>query len=270
MRLWAGLVPENFLHQLELMEAEQARCLGRFDEAAERYERAIQDARRNGYIHECALAAELAAEFYLARGNTTTAIDHLFSAYYSYLAWGAKAKVEDLAKRYPQWLPPERREEKSLNHITTVEARQNDEIGTSIDLNSILKASLELAQETDLDELLRKLMSILIENAGAQNGSLILWLDGRWSLEVQGSTDPEHEFELISSPLEDQATQMGGPQVPLSVIHYVINSQVELVLMDASASNQFSQDPYVQLRRPKSILCAPLLNQGVLCGVIYL
>ena len=49
------------------------------------------------------------------------------------------------------------------------------ELTGSIDLNTILKASLELAQETDLEELLRKLMSILIENTGAQNGALF-WL----------------------------------------------------------------------------------------------
>ena len=75
-----------------------------------------------------------------------------------------------------------------------------DEITSSIDLNTILKASLELAQETNLEELLRKLMSILIENAGAQNGSLILWRDDRWFLEVQGSTDPEAGFRLIIHP----------------------------------------------------------------------
>ena len=39
---------------------------------------------------------------------TPAAKDHLFTAYYSYLAWGAKAKVEDLVKRYPEWLPPGR------------------------------------------------------------------------------------------------------------------------------------------------------------------
>jgi PAS domain S-box-containing protein len=269
IRLWAGRVPENFLHQLELVEAEQARCLGRFEVAAERYEQAIQDARRNGYIHECALAAELAAEFHQAQGDHHTAVDHLFTAYYSYLAWGAKAKVKDLEKRYPEWLPAAR-ENKMLNFHPDTEVRTPEELVSSIDLNSILRASLELAQETDLAELLRKLVSILIKNAGAQNASLVLRLDERWFLEIQGSTDPEQNFVLLSIPLEDQAAQYGEPLVPVSIIHYVINSEVDLVLADAMASPQFSQDPYIQSRRPKSILCAPLLNQGVLSGVIYL
>ncbi|RPI30261.1 MAG: PAS domain S-box protein, partial [Chloroflexota bacterium] len=270
MRLWAARVPENFLHQVELVGAEQARCLGHDDQAAEGYERAIQSARKNGYIHESALAAELAAEFYLVRGDTTAAIDHLFTAYHSYIAWGAKAKADNLANRYPQWLPSIKYEDKRLDTATASEGDQFGEIGPSIDLNSILKASLELAHETSLEVLLRKLMSILIENAGAQNGALVLGRNDRWYLEVQGSTDPKQNYALISSPLEDQEIQIDGPQVPLSIIHYVINSQVELVLIDASASNQFSQDPYIKRWQPKSILCAPLLNQGELSGVIYL
>ena len=115
MRLWAGLVPENFLHQLELVEAELARCLGQEEQAAEAYEKAIQDARRNGYIHESALAAELAAEFYLAHGDDSAAKEHLLTAFYSYQDWGAKAKVADLVRRYPEWLPPGGEAEKQGN-----------------------------------------------------------------------------------------------------------------------------------------------------------
>ena len=81
---------------------------------------------------------------------------------------------------------------------------------------------------------------------------------------------PSQVLALLSTPLEDQAQPGAGPQVPVSIINYVINSQADLVLKDASTDRQFSQDPYIQSRRPKSILCAPLLNQGVLSGVIYL
>jgi PAS domain S-box-containing protein len=54
------------------------------------------------------------------------------------------------------------------------------------------------------------------------------------------------------------------------VVYYVINTQADLVLENASSPNQFNQDPYIQSQQPKSILCAPLLSQGVLRGVVYL
>ncbi len=270
MRLWTSLVPVNFQHQLELVEAEQARCLGHISEAAENYERSIEHAKRNGYIHESALAAELAAEFYLSREKAPKAKDHLLTAYYSYQAWGAKAKLIDLENRYPEWLPPRTEEVKQIDLKIKNGGHSPDEITTSIDLSTILKASLELAQQTNLDELLRRLMSFLIENTGAQNGSLILWREDGWYLEVQRSAEPEQKFAILSIPLKTLESPEDELLIPLSVVNYVINSQVDLVLEDASNSNQFSQDPYIQSRQPKSILCAPLLNQGVLRGVVYL
>ncbi|HJS20155.1 MAG TPA: AAA family ATPase [Anaerolineales bacterium] len=269
MRLWAGLVPENYLHQIELVEAELARALGRNDEAARSYELSIRDARKNGYVHYSALAAELAAEFYLVREDASAAKDHLLNAYHSYLAWGATAKVKQLENRYPEWLPPQAEDEEQ-EIISAVEDHPMDEIASAIDLNTILKASIELTQETSLPELLRKLMAILIENAGAQNGSLILYQNDRWFLRLQGSTDPEEGFVFLSTPLDYMSPRVGEFVIPTSIIHYVINLKEDLVLEDASTTRQFGRDPYVEERQTKSILCAPLMNQGVLSGVIYL
>ena len=270
MRLWSSLVPVNFQHQLELVEAEQARCLGHVTEAAESYERSIEHAKRNGHIHEMALAAELAAEFYLSQEDHPKAMDHLLTAYHSYQAWGAKAKIIDLENRYPEWLPPRHEGEKQADLKIKINGQPTDEITSSIDLNTILKASLELAQQTSLDELLHRLMSFLIQNTGAQNGSLILLREDGWYLEVQRSTEPEQKFALLSIPMNKLDAREDGQPIPASVVNYVINSQVDLVLDDASNSNQFGLDPYILSRQPKSILCAPLLNQGVLRGVVYL
>jgi PAS domain S-box-containing protein len=269
LRLWAGLVPENFLHQLELVEAELARNLGHDEEAARGYERAIHGARENGYIHHSALAAELAAEFYLARGVFTAAKDHLMIAYSFYQAWGAQAKVEELIARYPEWLPPEAQIQ-DRDYIPLTKSRSKDELASSIDLHTILKASMELAKETSLPELLRKLMTILIENTGAQNGSLLLIQNDRWFIKIQGSINPEQGFSMESTPLEYLSPQAGKPYLPISIIHYVINLKQPLVLEDASASRQFNRDVYIHTRQPKSILCVPLLNQGQLIGVLYL
>jgi PAS domain S-box-containing protein len=269
MRIWAGLVPQNFLHQLDLVEAELARCLGRDDQAAKSYEQAIQNSKRNGYIHESGLAAELAAEFYLGRKQVPAAIDHLCTAYFAYLAWGAAAKVADLVSRYPDWLPPGKDQE-TREQIPVEEGGPAEQLASSIDLSTILKASMELAQETNLEVLLRKMMAILMENAGAQNGSLLLIQNDRWVLKVQGSADLEDGFAMLSTPLEYLSSQAGKFHLPISIINYVINLKTDLVLEDAAASRQFYRDAYIQNRRPKSILCAPLMNQGELTGVIYL
>ena len=102
MRLWASLVPVNFLHQLELVEAEQARCLGRF---TRRLRTMSERSRMPGGMvisMRVRIAAELAAEFYLSQEDRPKAKDHLLTAYYSYQTWGAKAKLKALENRYPR------------------------------------------------------------------------------------------------------------------------------------------------------------------------
>jgi len=68
MQKWAEYTPMNYLHKFHLVEAEKARVLGQFLEAEEFYGRAIAGAAENEFIQEEALAYELAAKHYLARG----------------------------------------------------------------------------------------------------------------------------------------------------------------------------------------------------------
>jgi predicted ATPase len=68
LKHWANYAPTNFQHKYDLVEAEKARVLEKYWQAINFYEKAIAGAKENEYLHEEALAYELAAEFYLARG----------------------------------------------------------------------------------------------------------------------------------------------------------------------------------------------------------
>ncbi|MBD2000556.1 AAA family ATPase, partial [Leptolyngbya sp. FACHB-541] len=103
MQKWAEHAPMNCLHKYHLVKAEKARVLGQFLEAEEFYERAIAGAAENEYIQEEALAYELAAKHYLARGREKIAQTYMKEAHYCYERWGAVAKVKDLETRYPQF-----------------------------------------------------------------------------------------------------------------------------------------------------------------------
>ncbi|MBD2537105.1 serine/threonine protein kinase, partial [Nostoc flagelliforme FACHB-838] len=94
MQKWAEHAPMNYLHKFHLVEAEKARVSGQFFEAEELYERAIAGAAENEYIQEEALAYELAAKHYLARGREKFAQIYMKEAHYCYERWGAMAKVK--------------------------------------------------------------------------------------------------------------------------------------------------------------------------------
>ena len=155
---WSNHSPENHLHKFYLVAAEQHRVLGNKAEAIEYYDRAICGAKENSFIHEEALANELAAKFYLEWGKEKIAQSYMTEAYYAYSRWGTKAKVNDLEQRYPQLLASIlQQRQQSLNLTETILTASSDTKQASIlsdnhtsktlDLASIFKASQTLAGE---------------------------------------------------------------------------------------------------------------------------
>ena len=72
LEFWARNCPENFENGAALVAAEIARIEGQDRDAMRLYDRAIQSASESGFVHNEALALELAARFYEARGFDRT------------------------------------------------------------------------------------------------------------------------------------------------------------------------------------------------------
>ncbi|WP_446875233.1 PAS domain S-box protein [Phormidesmis sp. 146-35] len=264
MQKWAEHAPMNYLHKFHLVEAEKARVLGQFLEAEELYEQAIAGAAENEYVQEEALAYELAAKHYLARGREKIAQTYMKEAHYCYERWGAMAKVKDLETRYPQFFPQSSDVTYTPIHATsrTTSAR----LDNAIDLAAVLKASQAISSEIELDRLLRSLMQILIENAGAQTGSLILENSGEWTIEA---TCELNDSENVCTTQVLESMPMAN-RLPESIIQYVIRTHEPVILNDATHEGNFIYEPYIQHNQPRSLLCLPLLNQSKLVGVLYL
>ncbi|NRR33756.1 hypothetical protein HSX11_26605 [Oxalobacteraceae bacterium] len=108
LRRWAERNPANFLHRYELAAAELAGIEGRELDAMRLYELAINGAIEQGFILHAALAKELAARFYRARGFARSADAYLRAARCAYLRWGALGKVAQLERSHPQLGPAAR------------------------------------------------------------------------------------------------------------------------------------------------------------------
>jgi PAS domain S-box-containing protein len=258
MQKWAEHAPMNYLHKFHLVEAEKARVLGQFLEAEEFYERAIAGSAENEYVQEEALAYELAAKHYLARGREKIAQTYMKEAHYCYDRWGAKAKVKDLEKRYPQLL--------NFNLIrqsnSTLTEGTISHSTAAIDLAAVMKAAQALSEIIHLDRLIATLMQVVIENAGAERGALILLEDDQLTVSAQCSGSKQCDPERLA--VVDCAT------IPLSVIHSVERTQETLVLDDAVSESSFSTDPCIQSQQTRSLLCMPILKQSQLIGILYL
>ncbi|MEH2252205.1 AAA family ATPase [Nostoc sp.] len=265
LQVWADHAPMNHLHKYQLVQAETARVLGQLFEAEEFYEQAIQGARENRYIQEEALAYELAAKHYLARGREKFAQIYMKEAHYCYERWGATAKVRDLETRYPQFFP---HSSDIASPIHTTAGTISNTSHIAFDLTAVLKASQAISSEIELEQLLSSLMKILIENAGAQTGFLILENAGEWVIEASGElNDGDNENVYATQVLQSIPI---ANRLPESFINYVIRTHESVILNDATGEGNFVSEPYVQHNQTKSIFCLPLLNQGKLVGVLYL
>ncbi|WP_367119884.1 ATP-binding protein [Microcoleus sp. PH2017_27_LUM_O_A] len=263
MHKWAAHAPMNHLHKFHLVEAEKYRVLGDNFQAMEEYDRAIGLAKQNEYLNEEALANELAAKFYIGWGKDKIARVYLADAHYCYTHWGARAKVEDLEKKYPQLLigiPAATSMTRDCATITNISNSRDS--GQTFDLAAVMKASGAIASEIVLDKLLAKLMRIMLQNAGAQKGFLILENRGELLVEAAGKVDGDRVDVLQSIPAEKC--------LPVSIINYVARTKESVVEDCAYRKGNFTRDPYIIKHHSQSILCAPLLNQGQLIGIVYL
>jgi signal transduction histidine kinase/ActR/RegA family two-component response regulator len=262
MKSWADHCPENFLCQYSLVAAEMAQLSSETWPAVKLYKQAITAARENGFIHHEALAHELTARFWINQDEEINAQAHLGKARYNYQLWGAVRKVEDLETQYSQWLfqPPGGATTKTSRSFTTSTRTQSG----LLDLSTVMKAAQAISGEINLDRLLVKLMAIVIENAGAEKGYLLLAVNGRLAIKVCGTIEGAEVVNAPAQPLEK------NDQLSAGIVRYVNRTREALVLHDAAHEGHFTKDVYVQKWQPKSILCMPLQQQGKMVGVLYL
>jgi predicted ATPase/GAF domain-containing protein len=261
MKLWAEHAPMNYLHKFYLVEAERAQVLGEDTKAMEYYDRAIQLARENEYVQEEALGHELAARFYLSRGREKIARMYMAEARYKYLLWGAEAKLKHLDATYPELFSGISQETQPEALDTKISISKSS---GALDLTAIMKASQAISEEILLDKLMVKLMKIVMENAGAQKGYLLLARDQKLFVEVTGVIDQTQEIVLQTISVTT------SQELPVTLIHYVERTHETIVLQEALADDRFNRDFYILTHKPKSILCIPILNQHQLVSIIYL
>ncbi|MEH2369354.1 trifunctional serine/threonine-protein kinase/ATP-binding protein/sensor histidine kinase [Nostoc sp.] len=271
---WAHNAPMNHKHKWHLVEAEKCRVFGNKLEAMEQYDRAIATAKENQYPNEEALANELAAKFYLDWGKEKIAQTYMTEAYYCYTRWGAKAKVVDLETRYPQLLATIWQKQQSSftstetiisisSHTLQSSTFGNTSFSEALDLATILKASQSLSSEIELEKLLSTLLEVILESAGADKCALLMPKGSCWVIEALSQLG-QPAIILRSLPIEDNQT------VPVALINRVKNTRSLTVIENAVVEPTLAADPYIIRHSPKSILCAPILNQGKLIGILYL
>ncbi|MBT5875961.1 MAG: AAA family ATPase, partial [Candidatus Latescibacteria bacterium] len=264
MKNWAEHAPMNYRHKFDLVEAERARVLDHAEDARASYARAIDHARSEEFLMEEAIACECAARYHLELGMKDAATKYIKDARHAFLRWNASAKVNDIDERYAALLAPAPVEDSSKEIPARIVGRST-RISNSdaLDFTTVYKATQAISGEIVLSDLFKKLILILIENAGAQRGVLILESDGSLMIEAEGTVD-QQSTDKLAMPVDSY------PDISHGIVNYVNRTRETVVLSDAVNDGLFTNDPYVVSSQSKSMLCMPILQHSSFMGMIYL
>lgn len=253
---WARTSPANYLHMYLIIDAIRSVIKGNNAKALIKFDEAIQSANSEKYHQIEAIGCEIAGRYLMSQGLNLSAQLYLNRARKAYNFWGATSKAMALDSEFEflgEW---------TADSPSSVSSISSDRYSGTLDLHTLLKASTTISSEIRLENLLQTLLKILIENAGAENSSLIVDMDGQLNVVASGNV---HEVKTLTGhKLEEQN------EVPASIVLYCFRTGEDLILPDASSHLKWSADPYIRAKMVKSLMCVPIKNQGRVTAILYL
>ncbi|MBC7872802.1 MAG: GAF domain-containing protein, partial [Ferruginibacter sp.] len=258
LKKYEKLCPANYSHKRLLLEAEYFYLKGDLEAAKIFYDKALKAATENSMTNDLAFCWERAGQFFLNTKQEVLANFYLQNAYLAYKRWGAAAKLKQMETRYPDLRSGPGTEWNRESMQEGAKERTGD-----LDLETLLKASSALSGEIVLPRLLKKMMQIILENAGAQTGFLVMEKNGERFIEAEITADQEEIKTLQSVPVHQNG------RLAESVVNYVYLTQETVILDDVSKSQLFANE-FIKKPGSKSVLCVPLINMGKVQAIIYL
>jgi len=265
LKTWAENSPENFEHKYYLLSAEIAIIENEpLDIVVEFFKKAIRSIRNNDFIQFKALISELYGNFWIYNEDEILGKAYIREAHYLYKQWGAHRKVSLMEKQYSDYFTIE---ENTLKRTLATKGTLSATTSTSsIDMISILKSSQAISSEIKIDRLLTILISTMIENAGAEQGCLLLQneIDGQFYIEAAQYPNFSQLNSITSLPFTESSN------LCVEIVQYVTRTSETIVVHNACNDYNFQNNPYIVKNQVKSILCMPVIYQNRLKGVVYL
>lgn len=267
---WARSCTSNFLHKQHLIAAELARVQGFDRQAMDLYAQAIDAAAASGFTLCEALANERYAEFWQEQQQRQLASNFIREAHFHYRRCGALQKCRQLEQRWSE-IAFRLSEQRPMGMGRSTTLRQVTDSAAGLDLHAMLRANQLLASELHLEALLQQMLGVLLQSAGAQQGAIVVEEDGQLIVEALGAL---HEggaihCERIGRPLRELGSSTDA-RLPEALIEFAQLTRSTLIVNEPSMDERFARSPYLQLQRPRSVICLPVLSQGKLVALVYM
>ncbi|GAA6026797.1 hypothetical protein JCM8097_005869 [Rhodosporidiobolus ruineniae] len=151
---------------------------------------------------------------------------------------------------------------RSVDHS---DVHSRSQLATELDLRTVVTASSVISGELSVDGVVSKLLNLALRTAGAEMCLLVLDKSGTLCAEAIAKSESNEVIHLRRTDAVDTQPE----KYPCSVLNYVARSKA-MVVNTLDALGESVPDPYMQHRRPKSILCLALASQQRVIGVLYM
>lgn len=250
LKNWSRFNPKAQTHRYLFIEALLKARKNKNLDTMMLLEQSLDFAVKNGYFFDAALIAEKSGDFYLNIGRNVVGNFFIRQAAFRLEQCGAKSQFSRLFNKYPN----------AGIYITSQNTYSTDQ---SIDMESIFRMTETISKEIKLESLLNNLLKIMIENAGAQVGRLIVQQKDGFKIIAESSVESGLNSVVMNESIYSD-------YAPINMINLSIHSKSIITIGDATNDIKWKNDPYFKKNNTKSSLCLPLLNQGKLNGLIYL
>ncbi|KAJ3322479.1 tRNA N6-adenosine threonylcarbamoyltransferase [Boothiomyces sp. JEL0866] len=239
----------------------------------ENLEEAIEGANNANNLFFAAWINEIYANHWLSLKSKRIAKVFLLSAFSLWEQWGCEGKAIEMQLKYSETvkfpstgrrISTHRKSRYStketvsdMDLFTTSEAQKtnsNSRKPMDIDINTVLKVTNSITNETDLDTLVNKILGHLMNNTGATKAMFFIAEKSTLKLRKIINSDSSETSEIS----------------PTSLLNYVYRTQEAKVYFDTPTDSNLTSDQYFELNQPKSILCCPIKHQNIVTGVVYL
>jgi len=254
LRALAEHAPANHAHRLALVDAVAADGPGgSAAEAMDHYEEAVRLATEHRALGDLGLAAERAARHHQRRGRERLARHYATIALDAWQAWGADAVAAGLPDRLPglvSTLVPD-----SLVHRPGSDpGRVPEGQQSTVAVETLAEASTLLGQGLEVRDFLQRMVDLLMRQAGATRGYLVLHSPSGPVVEVAAQVR-NGTVEVVPRPSPDPADH---PGLSPHALHYVLRTRQVLALVDPAADRRLRADEGLRERAPRALLGLPI------------
>ncbi|KAL0077413.1 hypothetical protein J3Q64DRAFT_1769328 [Phycomyces blakesleeanus] len=296
---WADHSEVNYRMYYKVVEAERSTLDNDMERTCRLFNAVIEIGLKGQWYSFLGLTYQLLAEYYVRAKINMLALPMLNQSIEFYECWGAYGKMQYMSERYGHIINSNKAMTRKVDASTQTEEQDmtngfwQDEDSSPepsfrelygdesipglldtetalfsldiMDLTSIIKSSQVISNEMNsFDELLKKMMGIIMANASANVGAIII-KEGEFGIAAHSTKDEGCRTCYPPMRLDD-----GTDLISTLVVHYVIHTQTVLFIPNMQEDTRFATGTWLLRAEAVSVICLPIMHKNKLVGVLYL